>query len=57
MAEQVPIPGSEKCAINGWIALVLLLVVSPAFYAYLQSGLNPSWETLRAEAPGPVPAA
>ena len=42
--------------INGWIALVLLLIVSPAFYAYLQSGLNPSWETLRAEASTPVPA-
>jgi len=43
--------------INGWIALVLLLVVPPAFYAYLQSGLNPSWERLRAEAAAPVPAA
>ena len=43
----MPIPGSEKGA---------TLVVSPAFYAYLQSGLNPSWETLRAEASTPVPA-
>jgi hypothetical protein len=41
-------------AINGWIGLVLLLVVAPAFYAYLQSGLNPSWEALRAEAPAPA---
>lgn len=40
--------------INGWIALVLVLVVPPAFYAYLQSGLNPSWETLRAEAAAPA---
>lgn len=39
--------------LNGWIALVLLLVVAPAFYAYLQSGLNSSWEALRAQAPSP----
>jgi len=31
--------------INGWIALILAIVISPAFYAYLQSGLNKAWET------------
>jgi hypothetical protein len=30
--------------INGWIGLVLLVVVAPAFYAYMQSGLNPAWK-------------
>jgi uncharacterized protein DUF4234 len=29
--------------LNGWIALLLFLVFSPAYYAYLQSGLNSVW--------------
>jgi hypothetical protein len=29
--------------INGWIALILYVVISPAFFAYLQSGLNSVW--------------
>jgi uncharacterized protein DUF4234 len=29
--------------INGWIGLLLYLVFSPAFYAYMQSGLNNVW--------------
>jgi hypothetical protein len=28
---------------NGWIGLVLYLVISPAFFAYMQSGLNNVW--------------
>lgn len=43
--------------LNGWIALILFVVISPAFYAYLQSGLNSVWktqaETAQAE---PLPA-
>jgi hypothetical protein len=31
--------------INGWLGLVLYLVLSPAMYAYMQSGLNSVWET------------
>ncbi len=38
--------------INGWIGLILLLVFSPALYAYMQSGLNSAWEALRSTAPG-----
>lgn len=34
--------------INGWIGLLLYLVFSPAFYAYMQSGMNSVW---RADAP------
>jgi hypothetical protein len=30
--------------LNGWIGLVLYLVLSPAFYAYMQSGLNGAWK-------------
>jgi uncharacterized protein DUF4234 len=29
--------------INGWIGLLLYLVFAPAFYAYMQSGLNNVW--------------
>jgi Domain of unknown function (DUF4234) len=31
--------------LNGWIGLVLYLVLSPAFFAYMQSGLNSVWKT------------
>jgi hypothetical protein len=37
--------------INGWIGLVLFLVFSPAFYAYMQSGLNSTWNAIAAPAP------
>jgi uncharacterized protein DUF4234 len=33
--------------VNGWLALVLYIVISPAMYAYLQVSLNAMW---RAEA-------
>ena len=39
--------------LNGWIALLLLLVFSPAAYAYLQSELNKVW--LLASAPTASP--
>lgn len=29
--------------INGWIGLILIVVIFPAFYGYMQSGLNPVW--------------
>lgn len=29
--------------INGWLGLVLYVVISPAMYAYMQSGLNSVW--------------
>ena len=37
--------------LNGWIGLVLYIVLSPAFYAYMQSGLNTVWRTVAQEAP------
>ena len=30
--------------LNGWLALVLILVFSPAFCGYMQSGLNSAWQ-------------
>jgi Domain of unknown function (DUF4234) len=37
--------------INGWIGLVLIIVFSPAFYAYMQSGLNSTWNAVGSPAP------
>jgi hypothetical protein len=37
--------------LNGWIALILYVVISPAFYAYMQSGLNNVWRTVAQEQP------
>ena len=37
--------------LNGWIGLILLIVISPAFQAYLQSGLNAVWAKETAGAP------
>jgi hypothetical protein len=37
--------------LNGWLGLVLYLVFSPAFFAYMQSGLNSVWTSIAAPAP------
>jgi hypothetical protein len=37
-----------QAPLNGWLGLVLYAVISPAFYAYMQSGLNGVW-TAQAE--------
>ncbi|MEP6910575.1 MAG: DUF4234 domain-containing protein [Actinomycetota bacterium] len=35
--------------LNGWIGLILYVVISPAFYGYMQSGLNTLWRTVAQE--------
>jgi hypothetical protein len=40
--------------INGWIGLILYVVISPVMFAYMQSGLNSAW---RAQAAGPADVA
>jgi hypothetical protein len=35
----------QATTINGWIGLLLYLVLSPALDAYIQSGLNPAWRS------------
>jgi hypothetical protein len=40
--------------LNGWLALVLALVISPAFYAYEQSELNKVWRTMQTQPAQPV---
>ena len=34
--------------VNGWIALVLYIVIAPAFWAYLQVSLNELWDATAA---------
>ena len=49
----------ETSVINGWIGVLLLFVISPAFYAYMQSGLNAAWRAelgRSAETAVPAPA-
>lgn len=36
-----------RVPINGWLGLVLGLVLSPAMFGYLQSGLNEAWAGAR----------
>jgi hypothetical protein len=38
----------EAQPINGWIGLILALVITPALYGYMQSGLNSSWKAVAA---------
>jgi hypothetical protein len=40
---------ANQTPINGWIGLILYLVLAPAFWAYLQSGLNSVWQAERAD--------
>jgi Domain of unknown function (DUF4234) len=51
---------ADKEPLNGWIALVLYVLVAPAFCAYLQVSLNNVWrdaaEALPGQAPPPAPA-
>jgi hypothetical protein len=42
--------------LNGWLAFVLVLVFSPAFAGYMQSGLNSAWQSVGSPAE-PQPAA
>ena len=35
--------------INGWLGIVLYIVISPVLYAYMQSGLNSVWNSQASE--------
>ena len=45
---------SGESPINGWLGLVLYIVISPALYAYMQSGLNKVWRSGAGGAPAGV---
>ena len=40
--------------INGWIGLILFVVLSPAMLAYMQSGLNSAWRAVGGTAAEPA---
>ena len=42
-------------SLNGWLGLVLYIVLSPALYAYMQSGLNGVWKAQATERVGTGP--
>ena len=46
------IAGIEPQA-NGWLALVMALLISPVFYAYEQAELNKVWRSVGGAAPAP----
>lgn len=50
------VQGASKVAgrepVNGWIALILYLLLSPGMWAYLQVSLNHIWEQEADPAPG-----
>lgn len=50
------VQGASKVAgrepVNGWIALILYLLLAPALWAYLQSSLNHVWEQEAEPLPG-----
>lgn len=39
----------RQLPINGWLGLVLALVLSPALFGYMQSGLNSAWSAAAQE--------
>jgi Domain of unknown function (DUF4234) len=47
---------SGQAPLNGWLGLVLYVVLAPAFLAYMQSGLNGVWRAQAAEV-APLPEA
>lgn len=56
------IMGAAKIAgrepVNGWISIILYILISPAFWAYLQFSLNHVWEQEAEPLPGqPAPPA
>jgi hypothetical protein len=42
---------------NGWIGLILYLLLAPALWAYIQVSLNEIWEQDAETGPGPEPVA
>lgn len=46
----------QSSPLNGWLGLVLYLVLAPALYGYVQSGLNATWTAHEARVREPMPA-
>jgi len=43
-AQKTQSMAGEAPVINGWLALILFILISPAYHAYVQSGLNSAWK-------------
>jgi Domain of unknown function (DUF4234) len=43
-----------QAPLNGWIAVLLYVVIYPVFVAYLQSGLNSVWRAQASQPPVPL---
>lgn len=43
---------ADKEPVNGWISIILYLLIAPAFWAYLQVSLNHIWEQEAEPQPG-----
>jgi hypothetical protein len=48
---------SGGVSLNGWLCLVLYILLPPAFWAYEQAELNKVWLDLKGSAPAPEPQA
>jgi hypothetical protein len=44
----------ETNPINGWIGLILGVVIEPALFGYMQSGLNSAWQVMAKARPSAV---
>jgi hypothetical protein len=44
----------EAMPLNGWIGLILAVVISPALWGYMQSGLNSSWRATTSASTSPA---
>jgi len=42
--------------INGWLGLVIVVVISPVLIGYMQSGLNSTWKSVGTVEPGSTSA-
>jgi Domain of unknown function (DUF4234) len=42
--------------INGWLGVVIVVVISPVLVGYMQSGLNSAWKSVGAAEPASVTA-
>jgi len=43
-----------QTSINGWLGLVIVLVISPVLVGYMQSGLNSAWRAASSSEPAAV---
>ena len=45
---------NNQTPINGWLGVVIFLVISPVLIGYMQSGLNSAWKSVGTAEPAPT---